>query len=497
MKKPKRWDLDYDVVVAGYGYAGAVAAIYASDSGARAAIFEKMAHFGGNSILSGGSVTVADDAELALQYLRRTCLDATDDEVLRFFARGMAELRGMLTRLAGELGFQVVESRRGGSYPFPGSETIAAVQVSRNESYKGFPWAKGTKAGATLFWVVTEHVKRRPIDVRFESAVRELITDGDGAVLGVVVEKNGREVTIKARRAVILCTGGFEHNARLKSHYLQSGNTLAMSPLGNTGDGILMAQKAGAALWHMWLLHGGYGFRIPELPIAIRHTFGGFRKDEKKMPWIVVDRFGRRFMDEYPPAPQDTPIRVMETYDPDIQDYPRIPSYLIFDEEGRKLGPIGEPKINDDRFQFEWSGDNLREVEMGFIKRFQTIDELARHLNIEADIFKETIGRWNEQCCAGRDRDFHRPPGTMMPIERPPFYTIPVWPIITNTQGGPVHNAKQQVVDPYGKPIPRLYKAGEMGSVFGHLYMLAGNNAECFIGGKIAGTNAAGEKPWC
>ena len=124
-------------------------------------------------------------------------------------------------------------------------------------------------------------------------------------------------------------------------------------------------------------------------------------------------------------------------------------------------------------------------------------DNKKSNLNIEADIFKETIGRWNEQCCAGRDRDFHRPPGTMMPIERPPFYTIPVWPIITNTQGGPVHNAKQQVVDPYGKPIPRLYKAGEMGSVFGHLYMLAGNNAECFIGGKIAGTNAAGEKPWC
>ena len=142
------------------------------------------------------------------------------------------------------------------------------------------------------------------------------------------------------------------------------------------------------------------------------------------------------------------------------------------------------PKINDDRIDFQWSEDNLREVEAGMIRRFNTMEELARHLEIEPDILRESIGRWNEQRRLGRDRDFRRPPGTMVSIEHPPFYTIPVWPIITNTQGGPVHNALQQVVDPYGKPIQRLYAAGEMGSIFGHLYMLAGNNAECFIGGK-------------
>ena len=327
MKEPKHWDLDYDVVVAGYGYAGGVSAIFAADAGARTVILEKMAHFGGNSILSGGSVTVADDAELALQYLRRTCLDATDDDVLQVFAKGMVDLRGTLDKLAGKIDFKTIVNRRGGSYPFPGTDTITALHISRNESYKGFSWAKGTKAGGTLFWVVAEHVGLRPIDVRFETPVRELVTDRDGMVLGVIAEQNGREISVRARRAVVLCTGGFEHNKRLQSHYLQIRNTIAMSPLGNTGDGILMAQKAGAALWHMWHLHGGYGFRIPELPIAIRHTFPGFRKSDRKMPWIAVDRFGRRFMNEYPPAPQDTPIRAMEYYDPDIQDYPRIPSH--------------------------------------------------------------------------------------------------------------------------------------------------------------------------
>jgi len=146
---------------------------------------------------------------------------------------------------------------------------------------------------------------------------------------------------------------------------------------------------------------------------------------------------------------------------------------------------------------FEWSEDNLREVATGLLQRFDTVPMLAKHLMIEPEILRESIGRWNDQCRSGRDRDFRRPPGTMVPIERPPFYSIPAWPIITNTQGGPVHNGKQQVVDPYGQPILRLYAAGEMGSIFGHLYMLAGNNAECFIGGKIAGMHAASEKPWC
>lgn len=498
MKAPNSWDLDFDVVVAGYGFAGALSAIHASDAGARTVVLEKMAHFGGNSILSGGGVAVADDAEDALQYLRRTCLDTADDDLIRVFAGEMAGLRGMIKTMAAEAGFEnMTDTRRGGTYPFPGSETFANIHVSRNETYTGFSWAKGTKAGGTLFWIVADHVKKRPIQVYYETPVRELVTSSDGAVVGVIAQQNGREIAVKARRAVILCTGGFEHNERLKAYFLQIRSTIAMSPLGNTGDGILMAQKVGAALWHMWHLHGGYGFRIPNLPMAVRHTFSGFRNSERKMPWIIVDRFGRRFMNEYPPAPQDTPIRAMEYYDPDIQDYPRIPSHLIFDENSRKLGPIGEPKINDDRFTFQWSQDNLREVASGIIRRFESVDSLASGLGIEREILRETVDRWNTQCRAGRDRDFRRPPATMLPIERPPFYTIPAWPIITNTQGGPVHNARQQIVDPFDKPIPRLYAAGELGSIFGHLYLLSGNNAECFIGGKIAGGNAASENPWC
>ena len=496
MPDSERWDLEFDVVVAGYGYAGAMAAIAAHDAGRNVGIFEKMPHFGGNSILSGGSVVVAHEYEPVLKYLRRTTMDTTDDDVLQAFARGMVELPGLLSRLAGDVGFEIMPSRDGPTYPFEGGEALYCVHVTRNEKYQGFPWAKGTKAGGTLFWVMAENVARRDIDVRYESPVRELVQDADGSVRGVVVEADGRALRVAARRAVVLATGGFEHNERMRLHYLQIQNTSAMSPLGNTGDGIMMAQKAGAALWHMWHVHGGYGFRIPGLPVAVRHSWPGFRDVNRRMPWIALDRFGHRFMDEYPPAPQDTGMRPLEYYDPDIQDYPRIPSHLVYDEEARKVGPIGSFKSNDENINFEWSDDNLREVEAGYIERANTLEELAEVLGIDSESLVESVERWNRFCQEGVDRDFRRPPGTMMPITTPPFYTIEAWPIITNTQGGPVHSARQQIVDPFGAAIPRLYAAGEMGSLFGHLYLLAGNNAECLIGGQVAGRNAAAEAPW-
>ena len=285
MTVPGNWDLEYDVVVAGYGFAGGMAAVTAHDEGASVGLFEKMAHFGGNSILSGGSCAAGREYQPTLEYLKRTCAGTTDIEVLEAFAQGMVELPMVLGRLAADAGFESVVDRRGGTYPFPGSDQLVAVHITRNEKYKGFPWAKGIRAGGTLFWVLAEHVNERSgIDVHYNAPLRELIADMDGAVVGAVVDSDGSRLNVKARRAVVLCTGGFEHNEAMLKHFLPIPDALAMSSLGNTGDGIVMAQKLGAALWHMWLLHGGYGFRVPGLPVAFRHDYSGFRNSERKMP---------------------------------------------------------------------------------------------------------------------------------------------------------------------------------------------------------------------
>ncbi len=84
----------------------------------------------------------------------------------------------------------------------------------------------------------------------------------------------------------------------------------------------------------------------------------------------------------------------------------------------------------------------------------------------------------------------------MLPIDTPPYYGAPVWPVVSNTQGGPVRDDRQRVINVMVEPITRLYAVGELGSAFGHLYLSGGNIAECFISGRIAGPDAAGLPPW-
>jgi succinate dehydrogenase/fumarate reductase flavoprotein subunit len=143
-----------------------------------------------------------------------------------------------------------------------------------------------------------------------------------------------------------------------------------------------------------------------------------------------------------------------------------------------------------------WSDDNLREVELGILKKADSISELAEKLGIDAAAAERSIARWNEACAKGRDDDFGRPAGTMAQVNSGPFYGAPVGAIVSNTQGGPVHNAKQQIVDQFGDAIPRLYAAGEMGSSFGHLYMSGSNITECFVNGRIAGREVMALQPW-
>lgn len=208
-------------------------------------------------------------------------------------------------------------------------------------------------------------------------------------------------------------------------------------------------------------------------------------------PWIIVDQHGKRYMNEFPPYVQDTGWRPMEHFDPVTQSFPRIPSLLIYDELGRRRFPMGNPAYNERGMDYVWSQDNTKEIEEGIIKTADTIGELAEMFGLDGDTVEESVARWNQLCTDKNDTEFGRPAGTMMKIQRPPYYAGQVWPVLSNTQGGPVHDAKQRIIDVNDQPIPRLYAAGEMGSSFGHLYLAGGNIAECFVTGRIAGKEAA------
>ena len=164
----------------------------------------------------------------------------------------------------------------------------------------------------------------------------------------------------------------------------------------------------------------------------------------------------------------------------------------MIDSPGLASGQMGLQTYNDHGQTFMWSADNKQEIELGIIKGADTLAELADIMGAPADALEETVDRWNAFVAAGEDKDYGRIPESLVPIQEPPFYTTELRPLVGNTQGGPVHDGRQRVLNAFGEVIPGLYTAGELGSVFGHLYISGGNLAECFIGGRAAAREAFG-----
>ncbi len=523
-------DEEFDVVVVGFGFGGAIAALTAAQHGAKVLVIEKSTVPGGLSICSYGAVRSARDPELAFRYLQATNGGRTPDDVLKALADGMCEVESYVRELGRINGATITTSyddtaaaeqssepynhekrpqrANRANYPLPGTETFyhtSVVDVPNFDARRAYPWANGAPNGPKLFKMLDDNVRAQGVAVRLGVRALRLIAQAETReVHGVRVSQHGTQQNIYARCGVVLAAGGFEANADMKAQFLE-GSPIANAAGGsNTGDGIHMAQELGAALWHMWHVHGAYGFRHPDpaYPYGIRlKRFpdwfpGEADKVKLKIPWILLDQDGKRFMSEQQPYTQDTAIRPMQYFDPVKQRFPRNPAVMICDDAGRRLYPLGKPTSNDESIRYDWSEDNLKEVELGIIKRADTLPALAALLGLEPHVLLDSVERWNALCAQGADADFARPPGSMMPIATPPFYGAPVWATLSNTQGGPVHNADQVVMNVFGEPIPRLYTAGELGSSFGHLYMSGGNIAECFVTGRIAGRLAAAATPW-
>ena len=519
----------YDVVVVGFGFAGGVTALNAAKHGAKTLLIEKASQPGGLSICSYGAVRSAGDRGKAFAYLKATNGGRTPDSVVKALADGMCEMEGYVRELATVNNAKITTSREqaapsdrtnapyiheqkpqrrnSGNYPLPGTETFYHTTVEDVPGFdvrRAYPWANGAPDGPKLFKILHDNLLKSGVEIRLATPALRLIAEPETrTVRGVRVRSNGAEHDIFARRGVVLASGGFEGDIGMREQFMEGTPILNAAGGSNTGDGIRMAQHLGAALWHMWHMHGSYGFRHsdPSYPYSIRlkrfpDWFPGDEGRVKlKMPWILLDRNGNRFMSEQQPYTQDTSARPMQYFDPLTQSYPRNPAYMVCDEVGRGLYPLGKPTSNDEGLRYVWSDDNMKEVELGILKRADSLAELAALLGLDTAAVERSVAKWNTACDAGADEEFKRPPGSMMRIEKPPFCGAPVWATVSNTQGGPVHDEKQRIIDAFGEPIPRLYAAGELGSSFGHLYLSGGNIAECFVTGRIAGRNAAEEEP--
>jgi succinate dehydrogenase/fumarate reductase flavoprotein subunit len=294
----------------------------------------------------------------------------------------------------------------------------------------------------------------------------------------------------------VLTCGGFENNQEMIRNYLPgipycytSG-----SPY-NEGDGIAMAMAVGADLWHMNNYAGpSMALKIPE----IRTTFSMQALHySKQMPggMIVVGPDGRRFTDEkFKTRHGKIPVngRWLPLTTP-------CPMFMIFDDTLFSAGPLYDKHPSHGWTQiierYEWSADNSAELAKGWIKSGDSLAALAARLGLDPAALSDTVARWNRGCEAKHDPEFGRKL-MQAPIGHGPFYGVELSPSMLNTQGGPRRNEKGQIVRPDGTPLPRLYSAGELGSIYSYLYQGTGNIGECLAFGRISGRNAAAETPW-
>jgi len=487
----------YDVIVVGFGFAGGMAAIAAHDAGAKVLILEKREAPGGISVCSAGGVRCSENPEAAFAYLTATNGGKTPPDVLRALADGMREVPGVVAGLAERIGAKAEIRPAQGNYPFPGYADFAfanVVEVPDFEPARDYPQVRGSPAGARLFRVVERNVALRGIEVRLETPATRLVVEGE-QVRGVAAASE----RIMARGGVVLATGGFEGASALQQQFWPNAEVLSAAIRTNTGDGLAMAQSAGAALWHMWHYHGSYGFRHPDpaYPFGIRvkrlpdWVPGAPFREDVAMSWVIVDRTGRRFMNEYEPYMQDTGHRPFEAFDYTRQGPAHAPAILIVDARGRERYPLCAPTWNDVEVAARFGRVTPREMDRMVLREFATLGDLAAAFGVAADALETTLAEWNTLCATAAPDALGRPPESRMPIATPPFSAAQIWPVVSNTQGGPAHDARQRVIDPFGEPIPGLYECGEIGSVFGQIYLSGGNLAESFVGGGIAGREAA------
>ena len=231
------WQEKADVVIIGYGGAGAAAAISAHDSGAAVIILEKDAG-GGNTRLATNAFLCPINNTSAKEHLRALSCGAVIDEIIDTFLEWSSKNIEYIKELGGDV--ELVTP--GPTFcRLPGSETMVRYRV------KGLP---GERGGVSLWNLLSTNVQQRKIPVYSGTVAKRLLRSGD-EVVGVEGEKEGRRFRISAKKAAVLATGGFEFNEEMKREYLWGYPIYAFGHAGNQGDGVKLAQEVGADLWHM------------------------------------------------------------------------------------------------------------------------------------------------------------------------------------------------------------------------------------------------------
>lgn len=469
------WDEVADLVIVGFGAAGTAGAIEAADHGASVIILEKMPIGGGTTLMSGGTIYasetsiqreagIRDSAEEMFKLLVATGKGLNRPELVEVLSRQSGQIVEWLIALGANLWPGAFLGDAFGCELYPEYARITPP-VPRVHLVKGM--------GEGLFRTLERNVRERGIDVLLETPATGLITEA-GEVIGVKARSRWGNMNIRARKAVILATGGFMYNKEMLARFCQKGyRSLPLGNPGDEGDGISMGLKLGADLWAMTDTVGLPAVRISGQKLArpLLLNYYGF-------PCVLVDRTGSRFVNEgiFYEFVNDALLNLKG--DP--------PAYAVFDEDVRTGA--------EDKIVKYFSSGLDKEIGERMVIQADTIESLATRTGIDPIRLRETIERYNDYSSTGRDLDFGKTPEMGLgPLEESPFCAIRVHPGMIATTGGLKINTKAQVLDTSGDAIPGLYAAGRTtGGVIGVVFPASGVNLQdaiCF--GRVAGRNAA------
>jgi len=482
LREVEQWHRETDVAIVGLGGAGVCAAIEAADAGAEVLVFELASAGGGSTAMSSAEIYMGGNGGTRVQ---RACgfEDSTEDMFTYMMMAAGPQADEAKIRNYCEQSLQHFQWLLDRGVPFKDSfHQERAIMCLTDDgllytgSEKAYPFAgqakpcprghnlyvEGDNGGPLLMKILLENVAaRESISVEYETRALTLIVDEDGAVAGLVVRQDQRELNVRARRGVVLCAGGFVMNEEMVRKYapmLTRGNTPIGNP-GDTGTGILMGMAVGGAAINM---HEGF-ISLPYYPPADM-TRG-----------IVINDKGQRFINEdvyhgrlgafalRQLAERIYFIVTVEQYG----DYEKI-SYL-----GAQVAATGE-----------------------------TVEELEEELGLRPGSLQQTLAVYNDDCSRGEDTLYHKAQEWLTPLE-PPLVALDITPgrgvfVPYFTLGGLDTLPTGEVLTSEGEVVSGLYAAGR--TACGVVRRAEGYSSGMSVGdatfsGRLAGRQAATAEP--
>ena len=490
--------LEADVVVVAAGLSGLAAAISAAENGASVIALEKASNTGGAANMGMGPCAAGSPVQKA------SMIEVTPGELFR---------RHMFYT------HYPVDPRLVRAYYFKSGDTIqwlmdmgvkfnsvrpAFRARERTRAYADgeYTWhvvqpedgsEPGPRAATTMTKRMTERAQALGVEFMFETPGKELITNDEGAVVGVkAVDKDGEEVEISSK-AVIVATGGFGANAKMIKDLIGfdwGKNLYSFAVPGMDGDGFNMCHKVGAGHTPVTME------MMYQLPDNMNHFYveGGFRQ-----PCYWCDRNGERFM------PEDDIFNTTFVGNA-INHLPGKVAFSIFDSKmlkhWKKDGPDIVSHVHPkDLYQgFEEQFDRDEDTYLDgdgnhVIAKADTLEELAEKIGIDPEGLVKNVEEYNAMCAEGWDTLFEKEREFMQPLENGPFYACRQYVGAYGTLGGVLINQRMEVMTDEYKTIPGLYCVGtDACTIYGdsYNYSIPGNTMGfCLNSGRIAGENAA------